>query len=453
MSVGLDQLAEIGCGDVSMAAHRETDQPAALHGIDAVNLQQALQRIAHRHAAVDREAVDQPFDAADINVIEAEALADRLNESAQRHTCDAPVEPMATAVVGTIGPDAGERRKMREWPRIPRPQEYAFGIHHAARVECRIGIVRTRRRPVFAKRHDGAVLHQVVALPGREMRQQVFRRFGIDKGIGLVCPLIDGSTARLGKPDRFRPRHPARRRRGLRSGGPVEVLIRPPGFHVLVAEDPGLAIGAIGNGTAVLRFAIGLAGIIPVEPLAAGDPGLEIVRAVDRLVAGKIIRMLTAIAPVAQRHVIVDPDKSHMRRGPKRIEMKEHVVAAIARLITEIFRPIGGVGNPGGGQNGLHFGGQRHKSRDKRKAVGGATQTGEAAQLAGNQKRIDTASGSAEFRIMQHHAAIAPAGRAGVVHRHAAGVEMRWLGIAQEVADLSRAGRCLVGRSGTARSD
>jgi hypothetical protein len=43
------------------------------------------------------------------------------------------------------------------------------------------------------------------------------------------------------------------------------------------------------------------------------------------------------------------PTKSIYRIGPERIEVKEHVAAAIARLVPEILRPVGGIADPGTG--------------------------------------------------------------------------------------------------------
>ena len=45
--------------------------------------------------------------------------------------------------------------------------------------------------------------------------------------------------------------------------------------------------------------------------------------------------MLEPVAPVRQRHVVVDPDEIDVRIGPERVEVKEHVAAAIARLVPE----------------------------------------------------------------------------------------------------------------------
>jgi hypothetical protein len=51
--------------------------------------------------------------------------------------------------------------------------------------------------------------------------------------------------------------------------------------------------------------------------------------------------MLEPVAPVRQRHVVVDPDEIDLGIGPERIEVEEHVARAVARLVPEILRPVG----------------------------------------------------------------------------------------------------------------
>jgi len=53
--------------------------------------------------------------------------------------------------------------------------------------------------------------------------------------------------------------------------------------------------------------------------------------------------MLKPVAPVGERHIVVDPHEIDLRIGPERIEVKEHVARAVARLVSEILRPVGGV--------------------------------------------------------------------------------------------------------------
>ena len=50
--------------------------------------------------------------------------------------------------------------------------------------------------------------------------------------------------------------------------------------------------------------------------------------------------MLEPVPPVRQRHVVVDADEIDLRIGPERIEVEEHVAAAITSLVPEIFQPV-----------------------------------------------------------------------------------------------------------------
>src|SRR5437660_5663366 len=117
----------------------------------------------------------------------------------------------------------------------------------------------------------------------------------------------------------------------LDAAWPVEVQLAPPGPHILEAIDPRLAVGAVSDGGADLRVAIGPARIIPVIAFAAGDPAAQVVAIIDRIDSGKPVEMLRAVAPVGDRHVVVDADEIDMRRSPQRVEMEEAVAGAVSR--------------------------------------------------------------------------------------------------------------------------
>lgn len=68
---------------------------------------------------------------------------------------------------------------------------------------------------------------------------------------------------------------------------------------------------------------------------------------VDRGLALESIGMVEPVAPVRQRHVVVDADEIDIRVRPERIEVEEYVPCSIARLVTEILRPVGGVADLG----------------------------------------------------------------------------------------------------------
>jgi hypothetical protein len=73
--------------------------------------------------------------------------------------------------------------------------------------------------------------------------------------------------------------------------------------------------------------------------------------------------MLEPVAPVRQRHVVVDADEIDLRIGPERIEVEEHVARAVARLVPEILRPVGGIADRRARpEDGAHVGGQIAKA-------------------------------------------------------------------------------------------
>ena len=53
--------------------------------------------------------------------------------------------------------------------------------------------------------------------------------------------------------------------------------------------------------------------------------------------------MIKPVAPVRQRHVVVDADEIDVGVRPERVEVEIHVARAIAGVVAEIFRPVGGV--------------------------------------------------------------------------------------------------------------
>jgi hypothetical protein len=88
---------------------------------------------------------------------------------------------------------------MREggpWPRVPGPGMGPRDIDHPAAIDLRDRV----RRGIGPIMQDGAQvlrLDQVIAPPGREMRQPAFGALGVEEGVGLVAALVDGRTAEL----------------------------------------------------------------------------------------------------------------------------------------------------------------------------------------------------------------------------------------------------------------
>ena len=76
----------------------------------------------------------------------------------------------------------------------------------------------------------------------------------------------------------------------------------------------------------------------PVVAFTALHIGLEILKVVDR--APFRIEVILPIAPIAQRHVVVDANEIDIVICPKWIEMEETIPGSILRLITEVLRPI-----------------------------------------------------------------------------------------------------------------
>ena len=120
--------------------------------------------------------------------------------------------------------------------------------------------------------------------------------------------------------------------------------IFPPVSKVLVAEYPWLCRCAIGNGGSPPGRAVGFACIKPVETLASRNGAAEghsVIR------AGHAVRIAVCgifVAPVGERHVIVDANGVDVGARPERIEMEEHVPRAVGRLVTEIFAPVRSIG-------------------------------------------------------------------------------------------------------------
>ncbi len=136
--------------------------------------------------------------------------------------------------------------------------------------------------------------------------------FGSGKTFGLFGALVDRRKADLGEPDRLGPRRPcgrgrARRRRRARHAGSTTSP------QILGAEDPGLAIGAVGDRRAGLRAPVGVVGVVPVEALAAARLPAQIVEVVD---AARRARSAWSepVAPVGERRVI---SRCRPRRSPR----------------------------------------------------------------------------------------------------------------------------------------
>ncbi len=111
---------------------------------------------------------------------------------------------------------------------------------------------------------------------------------------------------------------------------------RPPGFQVLDAKDPILAICGVDDRQASLRKRSLRAVVVPVEPFASRDVRKQVLRIVDRAEGG--IGVTFAIASVRERHVIVDADEVDVGMRPQRIKVE---IDVSVDMIAEILGPVG----------------------------------------------------------------------------------------------------------------
>ncbi|SUZ34100.1 hypothetical protein ROE7235_03882 [Roseibaca ekhonensis] len=330
--------------DRGAAAHEEADHPLGLDGVESEVARQRCDRGARAFQRGDGVALHRAPETGDVDAILGQpgAQAEVPDECCQRHRAKPPGQPVAEPPVRPVRPDVGQRWKKRIGPRVPGPGGAFGNVHHSAAVDRRHRVVRDLAPPEICRFEIGA-LDGVVAPAPREVRREALRRLRIEEDVGLVGAPVDGGTAELGEPDRLRLRRPCRRRPALHPTGAVVVRVRPPGARILVAEHPWLGGGTVRDGGPYLRRAIRRAGIEPVEALAARDVSLQVGAVVDRGPALGRVRMLEPVAPVRQRHVVVDPDEIDLRIGPERIEVEEHVAAAVAWLVSEVFRPVGSI--------------------------------------------------------------------------------------------------------------
>ena len=231
--------------------------------------------------------------------------------------------------------------------------------------------------------------------------------------------------------------------------GRSKCWLQPPALDVLEAEHPGLGVGAVRDGRADLGIAVGVARVVPVVALAAGDVGAQVGEIVDRERAGLPVGMAGAVAPIGERPVDVDADGIDVWTGPERIEMEIHVARAVRRLVAEVFRPVGGIGDLGGGaEHGLHVGGEIRQRRDEGIVARAVAHLGEAAHLGADQEGVDATGRRGEMGIVQDEAAVGPFGRAGIDDAVADDGEIGDLRGADEGSELGGGGGSLVGLPG-----
>ena len=161
--------------------------------------------------------------------------------------------------------------------------------------------------------------------------------------------------------------------------------------------------------------------------------------------------MGVTVAPVGERPVDVDADGVDVGRRPQRVEVEVDVAGAVGGLVAEVLRPVGGVGDLGGGaEDGFHVGGEVGERGDEGIGGGAVAHGGEAAQLGADDEGVDATGGNGEVRVVQDDAAEGPLGGAGVDDGLAVDGEVGDIGGADEGRDLRGGGGGLVGRAGLA---
>ena len=244
-------------------------------------------------------------------------------------------------------------------------------------------------------------LHQLIPRARRIARQTAFRTFEVKKLVRLVGPLVHRRAAVFRKPDGLGPGQPARRLCCARTADTIVVQVLPPAAQVLVTVNPRLPMGAIGDRRTALRRARLGRMVIPIKPFATRNITRQIVERINA-VAMLRVQMICTVAPIGQRHIIVDTDEIDRVVGPQRIKVKEHIAAAILRVIAEIFGPIRSIADLGArAQKQPRFCGQRAKRLHRDKAVPRPADLRQPAHLGADAKGLYPACGFAQGGIMQ----------------------------------------------------
>ena len=420
----------------------EHKPPVPLYRIGTIGQQQALQIGPRARSRCRGESSHDTIKLIGINIFNAGLYANAPNHPRKR-TCRRPAcQPMASPIVAPIAPDLRIARKKRIRTCIPGPDIHPTCIDHRRTVTCRDWVV-LRIGPVLRHRQEILCLDQIIPTAIGVFWQRRFRRLGVQELVGLVRPFVDCRTAQFREPQGLQSRLPVGRQRGAHAAHTVMVQTAPPVLEILVPIHPWLPISAIGNRRSKLQSLRLGRRIVPVEPFSAGDIGLQVLRIVDG--APMRIRVLEAVAPIRQRHVIVDAHEIDLRVRPKRVQMEEHVTAAVLRMIAEILRPVGGIADADvRPQYRAHLCRQCAKFKNSREAVVFAANLGQGAHLRADAERIDPASNGAEMRIMQDEPPIARTVRSGEGDTVAGYRELRARGRPEESTNLvCRSGRSI----------
>ena len=206
---------------------------------------------------------------------------DRVDQFADIRIAEPAVQPVTVVPVAVIRPAVAAQRKGRIGPRVPGPDIEALRIDHAPVIDGRGGIIRLLeililRIPVAVMHRKKSLLREVGTPAAGKVGQHALRRLRVGEDIRLVRSLVRRGAANFGEVVGLAFRHPFGRRYRFLAVDTVEVRLRPPVPHILVAEDPRLAQGAIGDSYALTQPSCLEGRIIPVEslatPIAARNP-------------------------------------------------------------------------------------------------------------------------------------------------------------------------------------
>ena len=132
--------------------------------------------------------------------------------------------------------------------------------------------------------------------------------------------------------------------------------------------------------------------------------------------------------------------------------MEINVGGAVGGLVAEVFAPVSGVNDLGGGaEDGADIRCELEQGCDEGVGAAGGAHLGEATQFRAEHEGVDAAGGFGEHGMMQDHAAETEFGRTGVDDGVAAEREVRGQRSADEMRDGRGGAGGFVGRVGAAR--
>ena len=253
--------------------------------VEAVELRQRLEGAAGRHRPVD-----------DVAVEEARRPSIAAGAATPRSARIAATSRSSVAALDPAGDPVADRASCRRRPRrvsksgkagkgraSQAQTKIASAVDHAAAIDRRDRVVgrleaRAGRVEPRQDRLEAAGLDQVVARRRARRAGAAFSEdFGSGKTLGPLAPLSTAGTpisvSQIGL-----PRGTQAVARGLDAAVALDMRVRPPADEVLGPEDPGLAVGAVGDRRADLRRPVGLVGVVPVEGLAGAEPAAEVGR-------------------------------------------------------------------------------------------------------------------------------------------------------------------------------